>query len=168
MSQEQPWDIQEDESQIAYEAFLIYLRLGSRRSIDKAYRESTGKEEGAASGQWNSWCQQNRWVERCRAYDKEGYKEQLQLAALTRRRALAAVLARTQEITEGLITAALKGDPRATRACLDALGVVGVVPSKEPVQLVEAVTDPEPTKPEDWGGKSTEEQNAELADTIWG
>ena len=165
----QPWEIQPDESQAAYNAFLAYLHLGYKRSVLVAYKKATGKEDTkCAPGFWKEWCTCHCWVARARAYDEYWYAEQLKMAAQTRRTALGKILANVPDLADRLITAALAGDAKATRACLDALGVAGIAASKEPVQLSEAVTAPDAPKPADWAGADKADQDEQLAKTIWG
>lgn len=66
------WLRQDGESAKAYEAFQAYLNLGSARSLNTAYRQSRGLQEGvkgATSGRWVRWCGRHRWVMRAKAFD---------------------------------------------------------------------------------------------------
>lgn len=56
------------ETHKAWLAFCTYRDLGQRRSLDKAWREITGKN-GRHARHWATWSSQNHWVSRCEAYD---------------------------------------------------------------------------------------------------
>lgn len=60
----------ENESMQDYVKFLVFLRLGSSRSLDKAYQqyyESTNE----VSSTWRALAVQYRWSERASEYDKQ-------------------------------------------------------------------------------------------------
>lgn len=74
-----PWERRKGESDKAYAAFLIFLHLGSDRSLLKAYKQRTGKEAAkAADGSTTSWSVKYHWTERAAAWDDH-------LAGLARR-----------------------------------------------------------------------------------
>lgn len=58
------WERQKNESQQAYEAFVVYRDLGAERSITRVVQELN--KSRALIGKWSS---RFKWVERCRAYD---------------------------------------------------------------------------------------------------
>lgn len=58
------WERQNDESEKAYEAFVIYRELGAERSTTKV-SERLGKSLALIQ----RWCRTHKWVDRCRAYD---------------------------------------------------------------------------------------------------
>ena len=63
------WDErQPGEGQKAWAAFTVYRDLGSIRSITKAWRKFSTREEGE-NGRWELWARKFRWVERAAAYD---------------------------------------------------------------------------------------------------
>lgn len=65
-----PWDRQQKESAKAFEAFSIYLNLGSERSITKVAQELN--KTRALIGRWSSeW----GWQERVRAWDNHLQRE---------------------------------------------------------------------------------------------
>lgn len=74
-----PWDQQPGEGGRAYHAFGHYLRLGSDRSAERAWREHVavclGRTPPAVikrlNGRWTAWRHQHRWVARAEAYDAE-------------------------------------------------------------------------------------------------
>lgn len=60
------WERLDDESNPAWEAFVIYRDLGLFRSLTKAARE-VGKDTSLLKG----WSRRHSWVARCRAWDAE-------------------------------------------------------------------------------------------------
>jgi len=71
-----------DESNRAYECFLVYCEL-SDRSIDKAYdkynadrivrgakKDRNSRKRNRADGAWYEWARRHKWVERATQYDK--------------------------------------------------------------------------------------------------
>ncbi len=56
------------ETHKAWLAFCIYRDMGIDRSLDKAWRKSTGKV-GRHARHWATWSSKHHWVSRCRAYD---------------------------------------------------------------------------------------------------
>lgn len=78
MSELQPWERRDDESDPAWEAFRTYRDMGTARSTSKV-----GQALGKSKALMDRWCHQKAWVERCRAFDRhedaaqvESYKEQ--------------------------------------------------------------------------------------------
>lgn len=67
---EQPWERQKSESAQAFEAFSIYLNLGTERSI-RAVSHELGKSKTLI----DRWSRNNNWVERCRAWDNHLQRE---------------------------------------------------------------------------------------------
>lgn len=67
---EQPWERQKSESAQAFEAFSIYLNLGTERSI-RAVSQELGKSKTLI----DRWSRTNSWVERCRAWDNHLQRE---------------------------------------------------------------------------------------------
>ena len=57
------------ETHKAWLAFCAYRDMGIDRSLDKAWRKMTGRENGRHARHWATWSVQNHWVSRCRAYD---------------------------------------------------------------------------------------------------
>jgi hypothetical protein len=87
-----PWDRQEGETPAAYRAFEVYLHLGYRRTLDRAYAAAQkGQMKGSkratakrAPGRWTHWSQVNDWRDRAGAWDdhlacqaREGFAEAL-------------------------------------------------------------------------------------------
>ena len=62
----QPWEQQDGESAKAFEAFATYRDLGAERSIAK-----TGQKLHKNLTTLGEWSVKWKWVERCRAYDRE-------------------------------------------------------------------------------------------------
>lgn len=56
------------ETHKAWLAFCCYRDMGFDRSLDKAWRQTTGKM-GRHARHWAGWSVQNHWVSRCRAFD---------------------------------------------------------------------------------------------------
>lgn len=67
---EQPWERQKGESAQAFEAFSLYLDLGTERSI-RAVSQELGKSKTLI----DRWSRTNSWVERCRAWDNHLQRE---------------------------------------------------------------------------------------------
>jgi hypothetical protein len=70
----QQWDQRRPgESDAAYARFLIYLALGTTRSVDRAYAAhrgaGKGKKSQPASGQWTNDAASFKWWERAEAWD---------------------------------------------------------------------------------------------------
>lgn len=68
-----PYDMLEDETAKAYNAFMIYKNLGPERTIDKV-RQKLGRPERYLS-QLQTWSTKHNWVERAEAWDKEVFQE---------------------------------------------------------------------------------------------
>lgn len=62
------------ETHKAWMAFCVYRDMGNGRSLDKAWRQVTGKD-GRHARHWAAWSSQNHWVSRCQAYDNAVMKE---------------------------------------------------------------------------------------------
>lgn len=62
------WDQQPGETVKAFEAFRTYRDMGPTRTIMKALKLNTGKEN--TRGRYDVWSMQNDWVNRCNAYDR--------------------------------------------------------------------------------------------------
>lgn len=62
------------ETHKAWLAFCVYRDMGWDRSLDKAWRQETGKD-GRHARHWATWSAKNHWVSRCRAYDNAVMKE---------------------------------------------------------------------------------------------
>lgn len=56
------------ETHKAWMAFCAYRDMGINRSLDKAWRQETGKD-GRHSRHWATWSSKFHWVSRCCAYD---------------------------------------------------------------------------------------------------
>lgn len=65
------WEQLPNESDKAYNAFLVYRDIGRTRSLPAAYRKHSGKDAKQANGQWNLWSDRFNWRERARAWDIE-------------------------------------------------------------------------------------------------
>lgn len=61
---DQPWERQKGESARAFEAFLVYLQMGPERS-QQAVAQRCSKSVSLI----RRWSSDNKWVERCRAWD---------------------------------------------------------------------------------------------------
>ena len=57
------------ETHKAWLAFCTYRDMGYMRSLDRAWRQMTGKENGRHARHWATWSVKNHWVSRCEAYD---------------------------------------------------------------------------------------------------
>lgn len=163
----QPWEQRDDETTKAYQAFSVYMRLGPDRS-QAALWEKLRKpgQSDKRPGHLARWSAEHEWVDRAKAWDRHWNAERIKQAADQRQRALAEVIDNVPLLTKRLVQAALEGDSKATRACLDALGVVGIAPSREPVQLTEAKTAPEEQTPEEWAEGGLDD--SALDRLIWG
>jgi hypothetical protein len=77
----QPWDRIEGENNLWYERFLVYLKLGPRRSVSLASR---GKRNAyPIPSHWMIVARQNNWRERAAAYDRaHGLADELEEQAL--------------------------------------------------------------------------------------
>lgn len=70
MALNQPWDRLPTEHHLAYKGFLFYRDMGPKRTVLDAYRGELGKPLAKqASGTYNRWQKDFRWVERALAYD---------------------------------------------------------------------------------------------------
>jgi hypothetical protein len=58
------------ETHKAWSAICVYRDRGYGRTLDNAWRQMTGKENGRHARHWAAWSVQNHWVSRCEAYDK--------------------------------------------------------------------------------------------------
>lgn len=62
----QPWERQENETDVAFEAFKTYRDMGLARSLSKV-GEALGKSETLMS----RWSSEHNWVDRARAWEDE-------------------------------------------------------------------------------------------------
>lgn len=74
---EQPWERQMGESAQAFEAFFLYLEMGTDRSI-RAVSQELGKSRTLI----DRWSRTYKWVERCRAWDNH-LQHEAKKAAMT-------------------------------------------------------------------------------------
>lgn len=65
MAEEQIWLRRDDESDPAYEAFRVYLLMGSRRTIDRVV-----KNQAKSWTLISDWSAKNEWVKRVKAFDR--------------------------------------------------------------------------------------------------
>lgn len=61
-----PWERQPRETDVAFQAFVVYRDLPGRRSCAKA-----GKSLGKSAKLMEDWSTQHRWVDRAAAWDRE-------------------------------------------------------------------------------------------------
>lgn len=95
-----PWERQEGESAKAYEAFMVYLKLGEGRS-----QQAVGKELSKSRQLIGRWSATYRWVERVAAYDAD-----------VQRKAHAAAVKKARKMSERHISIALKLQEKALEA----------------------------------------------------
>lgn len=62
----QPWERQENESDVAFEAFKTYRDMGAERSL-----ASVGKKLGKSQTLMERWSSNHSWVDRARSWDDE-------------------------------------------------------------------------------------------------
>lgn len=62
----QPWERQENESDVAFEAFKTYRDMGAERSL-----ASVGKKLGKSQTLMERWSSNYSWVDRARSWDDE-------------------------------------------------------------------------------------------------
>lgn len=74
---EQPWERQKGESAQAFEAFSLYLEMGTDRSLRAVAQECT--KNISLIRRWSS---NHHWVERCRAWDNH-LQHEAKKAAIT-------------------------------------------------------------------------------------
>lgn len=67
-----PWDRQEGETDKSYQAFMIYLLLGPKRSIKQAWEllQGSDRDQAHAPTYFHEWSQKHGWSERSTEYDK--------------------------------------------------------------------------------------------------
>lgn len=65
MSEDQIWLKQDGESDPAYEAFRVYLLMGSRRTLDRVC-----KNQAKSWTLISDWSSKNNWVARVKAFDR--------------------------------------------------------------------------------------------------
>jgi len=64
------WDRLENESERAYRAFEVFLRLpSSERTLTAAYQHHVGNPDARPSDTWSRWSNEFAWRERAAAYD---------------------------------------------------------------------------------------------------
>lgn len=98
-----PWERQEGESAKAYEAFMVYLKLGDERS-----QQAVGKELAKSRQLISRWSATYRWVERAAAYDAD-----------IQRKAHAAAVRKQKKMAERHISIALQLQEKALAALAD-------------------------------------------------
>lgn len=99
---EQPWERQKGESAQAFEAFSLYLDLGTERSI-RAVSQKLGKSKTLI----DRWSRTNNWVERCRAWDNHLRREAKRAAVAEIRRMNQRHITMAQAL-QGAVAKALK------------------------------------------------------------
>ena len=66
----QIWYRKDNETDVQFKAFRIYLDMGTDRTVLKSYRAYSGKEQAICpGGTFQTWSQQHDWIERARAFD---------------------------------------------------------------------------------------------------
>lgn len=98
-----PWERQEGESVKAFEAFMVYLKLGDDRSV-----RAVGQECAKSRSLISRWCTAHRWVERAAAYDAD-----------VQRKAHAAAVKKQRKMAERHISIALQLQEKALAALAD-------------------------------------------------
>jgi hypothetical protein len=88
------WVQRDNETDKAYDAFLLFRDLGRTRTIEGAYLKSLSDEEKRkkaeksgrlkAPGSWTNWFADHQWRERVREWDRFKDTESAQLAAAVR------------------------------------------------------------------------------------
>lgn len=70
-----PWERQENETKPAFEAFVLYRDMGTKRSIRRV-----GQELGKSRALVERWSTKNHWIDRVQAYDDYLDKEAQKVA----------------------------------------------------------------------------------------
>ena len=113
------WYKQKDETLKAYQAFCVYLHLGSKRSIDSAYKHIHGKGKASRNSRYfQYWSSQYRWVARAESFDlwvaEQAHRQTAALQAQIVTKAKQAALKTISKIDESLDDA--QGISELTRA----------------------------------------------------
>ena len=109
---EKPWLPQVDEPQRWYDRFMIYVLLGSARSVDGAYRVASEKGTGRANSQWRAIARAWAWRERASAFDAVGYDELLRTESSRRRERRERRLQMIQEVINASYAGMRKAEMR--------------------------------------------------------
>lgn len=95
-----PWERQEGEGTKAFEAFTVYLNMGSERSV-----RAVARELGKSATLISRWSSTYRWVERVAAHDDE-----------LQRKAHAEAVKKARKMADRHISIALKMQEKALEA----------------------------------------------------
>ncbi len=71
----QPWDMIPGETSLAHQAFVQYIEMGPARSLRK---QADRPDRVAGFDSLRTWSAEWRWQERCRAWDAEQHRIQLE------------------------------------------------------------------------------------------
>lgn len=99
-SNSKPWERQKGESAQAFEAFSIYLEMGTERSL-----RAVGQKLGKSRALIERWSSTHEWVKRAETYDAELHRQ-----------AYAATVKRARKMAERHIRTALKMQEKALLA----------------------------------------------------
>jgi len=147
---DKPWECQKGESAQAFEAFMVYLKLGDDRSV-----RAVGQECAKSRSLISRWCTTYRWVERATAYDADVQKK-----------AHAAAVKEQKKMAERHIDIAMQLQKKALEA-LKELSVEDMTP-KDIKEYIKMATDLERLNRtlEEESSKAKEDGPAQLAETI--
>lgn len=147
---DKPWERQKGESAQAFEAFSVYLEMGTDRSI-----RAVGQKLDKSRTQIGKWSKAWGWQERVRAYDNELEKEARKKAIADRK-----------DMTSRHIGIAMQLQKKALEA-LKELSVEDMTP-KDIKEYIKMATDLERLNRtlEEEAGKGKGDGPAQLANTI--
>ena len=95
-----PWERQNEETPKQFEAFVVYRDMGMDRSLSKV-----AKVLGKSAQLMSRWSSDNKWVERCAAWDNE----QDRIARQEQIKDIKKMRKRHADVASDMITAAAKG-----------------------------------------------------------
>jgi hypothetical protein len=158
----------ENESERAYRAFEVFLRLpSSERTLTAAYQHHVSNPDARPSDTWNRWSSQFAWRERAAAYDdhlaslrREAHEQVIKEEAARHAREIERARGRYNELmTLGYERAAqwLEDTQTSDLRGQDVIKIIGLH-----LDAVKAFGVKEPRVEDDW----TEEDEARMADII--
>ena len=110
------WDRLENESERAYRAFEVFLRLpSSERTLTAAYQHHVSNPDARPSDTWNRWSNEFAWRERAAAYDdhlssvrREAHEQVIKEEAAQQAREVEKVRGRFNELLTGAFMLAME------------------------------------------------------------
>lgn len=109
MTDREPWERREDETDLAWMAFRIFRDLGLGRTVEEAWRKYSEKRDlagGKAQSHFHNWKAEHDWYERVEAFDRRKEKQHQEQLLAARREALEEIAGSAGDLANALLAMA--------------------------------------------------------------